>query len=132
MSAPFLSRTAQVTVDFLDAFAQAWNRHDIDALMACMAEDCVFQSWTGPDVCGTRYAGRDAVRAGFMRAWQDFPDAQWRGARHFVAGERGVSEWVFTGTRARDGAAVEVQGCDLFTFENGRIRVKDSWRKYRP
>ena len=121
-----------VTVDYLDAFAQAWNRHDIEALMACMTDDCVFQSWTGPDACGTRYAGRAEVRAGFQKAWQDFPDAQWREARHFVAGDRGVSEWVFTGTRASDGRAVEVRGGDLFTFENGRIRVKDSWRKFRP
>lgn len=121
-----------VTVEFLDAFAQAWNRHDIEALMACMTADCVFEAWTGPDACGTRYEGSEAVRAGFMRAWQDVPDAQWRHAQHFVAGQRGVSEWVFTGTRASDGRAVEVHGCDLFTFAEGRIRVKNSWRKYRP
>jgi ketosteroid isomerase-like protein len=47
-----------------------------------------------------------------------------------VAGDRGVSEWVFTGT-AHDGAAVEVQGCDVFTFRDGLIAVKNSYRKQR-
>jgi ketosteroid isomerase-like protein len=120
-----------VTTAFLDAFAQAWNRHDLDALMTFMTEDCVFQSWMGPDACGTRYVGQVAVRAGFQRAWQDVPDAQWHRAQHLVMGDRGLSEWVFTGTHARDGRAVEVHGCDLFTFHDGRIRIKDSWRKVR-
>ncbi len=50
---------------------------------------------------------------------------------HFVAGARGVSEWTFTGTRASDGQRIEVDGCDIFTFEGDKIRVKDSWRKQR-
>lgn len=124
-------KSAEVTVEFLQSFAEAWNRHDIEALMQCMTDDCVFEAWTGPDVCGTRYEGVDEVRVGFMRAWHDFPDAQWRHAKHFVAGARGVSEWTFTGTRASDGRAVEVHGCDIFTFEGGRIKKKDSWRKLR-
>ena len=120
-----------VTVDHLDAFAQAWNRHDIDALMAFMADDCVFHAWTGPDASGARHIGRDAVRAAYQKAWADFPDAQWTRARHFVSGARGVSEWTFVGTRASDGTRVEVDGCDLFTFQGDKIRVKDSWRKSR-
>lgn len=120
-----------VDVDMLDAFAQAWNRHDIDALMSFMTDDCLFHAWTGPDACGTPYLGREAVRAGFMKAWADYPDAQWTRARHTVSGARGVSEWTFVGTRASDGERVEVDGCDLFTFRGDRIRVKDSWRKLR-
>ena len=42
-----------------------------------------------------------------------------------------MSEWTFTGTRA-DGARVEVHGCDLFTCRNGKIVVKNSYRKNRP
>ena len=118
------------TVD-LQAFADAWNRHDIDAIMAFMTEDCVFEASAGPDVCGTRYAGQESVRAGFAEVWATFPDAQWRNARHFVQGDRGVSEWTFTGTRA-DGSRVEVHGCDLFTFRDGRIALKNSYRKNRP
>ena len=92
--------TTQSTTDVLQAFADAWNRHDVDALMSFMTEDCVFEASAGPDDCGTRYAGREAVRAGFAEVWATFPDAHWGGARHFVCGDRGVSEWTFTGTRA--------------------------------
>jgi steroid delta-isomerase-like uncharacterized protein len=121
----------QVTTELLQAFADAWNRHDADALMQFMTDDCVFESSAGSEVCGTRSAGRDAVRAAFAAVWETFPDAAWRDARHLVWGDRGVSEFTFTGTLA-DGTRVEVHGCDLFTFRDGRIALKDSYRKNRP
>jgi steroid delta-isomerase-like uncharacterized protein len=120
----------EVTVEFLDAFADAWNRHDVDDLMSFMSDDCVFESSAGEDACGTRYEGMDAVRIGYARAWKDFPDARWADARHFVSGNRGVSEWVFSGTQA-DGRRVEVAGCDVFTFRDGKIALKNSYRKNR-
>ena len=120
-----------VTTEDLEAFADAWNRHDVEALLSFMTEDCVFEASAGPDVCGTRYVGREAVRLGFAEVWTVFPDAHWGSARHFVQGNRGVSEWTFTGTRP-DGGRVEVHGCDLFTFRDGKIALKDSYRKNRP
>ena len=120
-----------VSTEFLQAFADAWNRHDVEAILSFMTEDCVFEASAGPEICGTRFAGRDAVRAGFAEVWAVFPDAHWGDARHFVHGDRGVSEWTFTGTRA-DGGRVEVHGCDLFTFRDGRIALKNSYRKNRP
>ena len=122
--------TSEVTTEMLQAFAEAWNRHDLDALMSFMTEDCVFEASAGVDVCGTRFTGRESVRAGFAEVWATFPDARWRDARHFVLEDRGVSEWTFTGTRA-DGTRVEVHGCDLFTFRDGRISLKNSYRKSR-
>jgi steroid delta-isomerase-like uncharacterized protein len=123
--------TSEVTSEMLQDFADAWNRHDVDALMSFMAADCAFEASSGSDVHGTRYVGREAVRAGFAEVWTIFPDAHWGNARHFVLGDRGVSEWVFTGTRA-DGSRVEVHGCDLFTFRGGKIALKNSYRKNRP
>jgi steroid delta-isomerase-like uncharacterized protein len=120
-----------VTIADLQAFADAWNRHDIDALMSFMTTDCVFEASAGPDACGTSHAGGEAVRAAFSDVWKTYPDAQWLAPRHFIAGERGVSEWTFTGTRS-DGARVEVNGCDVFTFREGKIAVKNSYRKNRP
>lgn len=119
-----------VTTEFLQAFADAWNRHDADALMAFMTEDCAFEASAGPDACGERSSGAAAVRAAFAQVWATFPDAHWGDARHFVCGDRGVSQWTFTGTR-RDGSRVEVHGCDLFTFRDGKIALKDSYRKNR-
>ena len=120
----------QVTIEFLQAFADAWNRHDVNALMEFMTHDGVYETSSGLDVYGTRYEGQKAVREGFASVWESFPDAQWLGARHFVVGSRGVSEWTFTGTN-KDGQSVEVDGCDVFTFRDGKILVKNSYRKNR-
>ncbi len=119
-----------MTIEILDAFCAAWNRHDVESLMLFMTDDCVFESSAGPEACGTRYVGRDAVRRGFADAWEAFPDAQWNNARHFWSGDRGLSEWVFTGTRS-DGQQHEVTGCDVFTFRGDKIAVKNSYRKQR-
>jgi steroid delta-isomerase-like uncharacterized protein len=124
-------QSGQVTIEFLKAFADAWNRHDVDSLMSFMTDDCVFESSGGENAGGTRYEGTQAVRKGYSKSWKDFPDAQWNNARHFVHGDRGVSEWIFTGTNA-DGKRSEVAGCDIFTFRDGIILVKNSYRKNRP
>jgi steroid delta-isomerase-like uncharacterized protein len=122
--------TGGVTVERLQAFADAFNRHDSDAIMAFMTEDCVFEASAGDEVCGERHVGADAVREAFTDVWATFADAAWLDARHFVCGNRGVSEWTFTGTRA-DGTRLEVHGCDLFTFRDGKIALKNSYRKNR-
>lgn len=114
----------------MERFADAWNRHDLDALMSMMTDDCVFDASAGPDVEGHRSQGQQAVRAAYAAVFAAFPDAHWADARHFAAGTRGVSEWTFTGTRA-DGTRVAVHGCDLLTFRDGRIAVKNSFRKNR-
>jgi len=124
-------RGTALTAEFLQAFTDAWNRHDIDALMSFMTDDCVFEAVAGPDPWGTRYTGREQVRAGFALAWTTFPDAQWTEGRHFVCGDRGVSEWTFIGSKA-DGTRIHANGCDLFTFRDGRIAVKNAFRKDRP
>lgn len=123
--------SSEITKEVLQAFADAWNRHDVDALMSFMTVDCVFEASAGTEVCGTRYVGAESVRAGFAEVFATFHDAHWGNARHFVCGDRGVSEWVFTGTRT-DGTRVEVYGCDLFTFRDGKIALKNSYRKNRP
>ncbi|MGI9318716.1 MAG: nuclear transport factor 2 family protein [bacterium] len=124
-------QSTEVTIDMLQAFADAWNRHDVDDLMLFMTDDCVFESSAGDEVCGARYEGAVAVRKGYAKAWKDFPDAKWSDASHFIDGNRGVSEWIFSGTHA-DGRRVEVAGCDIFTFRDGKILIKNSYRKNRP
>lgn len=124
-------RDSEITIELLQAFADAWNRHDVDALMTFMTDDCVFEASAGNEASGTLYEGAAAVRKGFAKAWEALPDAHWGGARHFICGNRGVSEWTFTGTQA-DGKRAEVNGCDIFTFRGGKIAVKNSYRKSRP
>lgn len=122
---------ATVTADTLAAFSAAFNRHDANALMGFMTEDCIFDAAAGPEAYGARFVGREAVRAAFEAVFRTFPDAQWGQDRHYVAGERGVSEWVFTGTHA-EGWRIEAEGCDLFEFRDGLIAVKRAFRKERP
>jgi len=120
-----------LTTKDLDAFFEAgWNGHDVDLLMTFMADDCVFESTAGPEVCGTRHVGRERVREAFARVFATFPDARFGAARHFLSGDRGLSEWVFTGTTG-EGRKVEVNGCDVFTFRHGKIAVKSSFSKNR-
>ena len=126
-----MNRSGPITTETLQAFTDAWNRHDVDALMSFMTDDCVFQTAAGPLACGARHVGRDAVRTAFAQAWQNIPDAQRINGQHWVDGDRGVSEWTFTGTKA-DGTRIEADGCDLFTFRDGRIAVKNAFRKDRP
>ena len=115
----------------LDRFADAWNRHDLDALMSMMTDDCVFEASAGPQIDGQRSEGKPAVRAAYSAVFEVFHDAHWANCRHFIAGNRAVSEWTFTGTHT-DGRRVEVNGCDLFTFRDGKIAIKNSFRKNRP
>jgi ketosteroid isomerase-like protein len=131
MTAPPSTERDTQHLELLRAFSEAWNRHDLPALMACMHAECVFDTAAGPQAWGTRHAGPEAVAKAFASAWEAMPDARWNDARHWVAGEQGGSQWRFTGTAA-DGSRTEVDGVDLFTFRDGRILSKNVFRKQRP
>jgi len=120
----------EVNEDFLQSFANAFNAHDIKAIMSHMTNDCVFEASAGPDFDGQKFSGQEQVMKGFEDVFATFPDAQWNNPKHFISGNRGFSEWTFTGTKT-DGTKVEVTGCDLFTFKDGKIAIKDSYRKNR-
>ena len=124
-----MSKTPDIA--FLQAFNKAWNDHDIEALMSFMADDCAFHAVGGPELLGKRFIGREQVREGFELAWKNFPDAAWLDGEHFVSGDRGVSESTFVGTRA-DGMRIEARMVDVFTFRDGKIAVKNAFRKDRP
>ncbi|MBQ4133386.1 MAG: nuclear transport factor 2 family protein [Desulfovibrionaceae bacterium] len=117
-------------LELLEKFAAGWNAHDADVLMECMTPDnCVFYAAAGSGERGAEYHGPEAVRAAFEAVWQKFPDAKWNNPRHFVSGDRGATEWLFTGTSADGSQKSAAYGVDLFEFENGKIRVKDTYRK---
>ena len=80
------SNTATVTTDTLAAFSDAWNRHDIDALMSFMTPDCIFQTAAGPEACGTRHVGTEAGGRAFAAAWGTVADAPWTNGGHLVDG----------------------------------------------
>lgn len=119
------------TIALLDSFAKAFNAHDAGKIMSYMTEDCVFEASAGPDVDGEKFVGKEAVRKAFEDVFRNYPDAKWIDPHHFTSGDRAVTEWTFIGTKA-GGSKVEVTGRDLFTFRNGKIYIKNSYRKNRP
>jgi ketosteroid isomerase-like protein len=121
----------EVTENFLQSFADAFNAHDIKLIMTHMTDDCVFEASAGPDFDGEKFEGQKQVKEAFENVFLTFANAHWGNPRHFIIGNRGFSEWIFTGTKS-DGSKVEVTGCDLFTFKDGKIAIKNSYRKSRP
>ncbi len=119
-----------VTPEFLKDFAAAWNRHDCDDLLNFVTGDAAFETSVGSHAFGDRHQGKAALRAAFPKIWETFPDARWEEATHVVCGDRGFSEWTFRGTD-RTGKSVEVRGVDVFTFRDGKIFRKDTYRKTR-
>ena len=117
-----------VTINFLSQFGAAWNKHDVESIVLMMTPDAVMFMSAGSSTDGRRVNGRSELRAAIADLFATMPDAQWRNASHFVAGDRGVSQWTFTASRA-DGSKIETVGCDVFSFRDGRIAVKDSYRK---
>ena len=85
----------QITVDFLQAFADAFNTHDADKIVSMMTDDCIFQASAGPEVDGEKFVGKENVKKAFQQVFAAFPDAKWANAKHFITGDRGVWEWVF-------------------------------------
>lgn len=122
---------SQLASGDLEALFDAFNRHDVDAVMSYFAEDSVFNTVGGSEACGTRIVGRNAIAEAFSGVWQDMPDAHWNHHGHFVHGDKAVSEWTFTGTN-RSGARIEAEGCDIFTLRGGKIIRKQAFRKNRP
>lgn len=119
--------TEAVLREVLDAF----NRHDLDAIMAHFADDCVFESPRGDQPWGTRFTGLAEVRRGLAARFAGIPDVHYGDDSHFACGRRGVSEWTITGTTT-SGERIEVRGCDLWAFdEEDRVVRKDSYWKLR-
>ena len=112
----------------LKEFLEAFNRHDVDAVMSFFADDCVFDTPRGPLPGGTHLEGKDEVRSGVAARFEGIPDIHYGDDRHWVLGNRGVSEWTITGTDV-NGNRIHVRGCDLFEFVDDKITRKDSYWK---
>ncbi len=128
---PVASET--LILEQLQRLADGFNAHDLDTLMTLFADDCVLEMPRGPEPCGKRHVGRQAVRAALAERFAGLPDVHYADLRHVVAGTIGVSRWTVSGTAA-DGARVQANGCDLYTFDtSARVVNKDSyWKLVEP
>jgi steroid delta-isomerase-like uncharacterized protein len=117
-----------VTVETLQQILEAFNRHDLDAIMAYFSDDCSFDFPRGPEPFGQRFTGKSQVREALAGRFKGVPDVHYGDDRHWVAGEMGVSEWTLTGTTT-SGVSLKVRGCDHWEFRNGKVVRKDSYWK---
>jgi ketosteroid isomerase-like protein len=116
------------SVETLEAITEAFNAHDLDAIMGFFAEDCSLDMPRGPEPWGRRLIGKAAVREGLASRFAGLPDVHYGEGRHWVSGDLGVSEGLLTGT-SPDGRQVRVRGCDHWEFRDGEVVRKDSYWK---
>ena len=123
-----MTTTQAVTVETMQQVMDAFNRHDLDAIMTFFAEDATLDMPRGKDPWGSRMVGKAAVREGLAARFAGIPDVRYSEDRHWVCGDRGASEWLLTGTTTA-GERIAVRGCDLWEFRDGLIARKDSYWK---
>lgn len=114
----------------LAALCEAFNAHDLDSIMEFFADDCVLDMPRGSEPWGARFEGKRRVRDGLATRFEGIPNVHYGNAEHFVDAKAntGISKWTLTGT-TRDGKAIEVRGCDFYTFSKGEVTRKDSYWK---
>jgi cation diffusion facilitator family transporter len=109
----------------VDRFNEAFNRHDVDDVMAAMTDDCVFENTSPPD--GARYEGQAAVRA----AWEGFfaasPTARFDAEDVIVVGDRCVVQWRYTWTDG--GTQSHIRGVDVLRVRDGKVAEKFAYVK---
>ena len=115
----------------VDRYNDAWNRHDVDAIVALHAPDMVFENHTA----GERAEG-DEVRGHIARIFESWPDLAFATRRLYVRDDLVVQEWTASATHARElrrgdlvapasGRRLEWKGLDVIPFADGLVRRKD-------
>lgn len=110
----------------VDRFNDAFNAHDVDAVMAAMTADCVFESTSPP--FGDRHEGQAAVR----KAWEEFfaasPTAHFDAEDVITTGERCVVQWRYT-WQNDDGTQAQIRGVDVIRVRDGKVAEKFAYVK---
>jgi ketosteroid isomerase-like protein len=114
------------TVAAVDAFNEVFNRHDVDAVMAAMTDDCVFESTTPPE--GERHVGQAAVRAAWKAFFESAPTARFDAEDVIATGDRCVVQWRFT-WKNDDGTEGSVRGVDVIRVRDGKVAEKFAYVK---
>jgi len=81
-----------VSVEALEQLLDAFNQHDLDRIMEFFSDDATFDMPRGDQPWGTRFTGKNEVRKGLATRFSGIPDVHYGEDRHWVCGDRGVSE----------------------------------------
>lgn len=114
------------TLEAVNRFNDAFSRHDVDAVMQAMTDDCVFEN-TRPTPDGERIEGAEAVRAFWERFFERSPQARFTTEEMFAAGDRCVVRWRYDWVR--EGTAGHIRGVDVFRIRDGKVAEKLSYVK---
>ena len=98
-------------------FNAAFDRHDVDGVMAAMTNDCVFES-TGPAPDGDIFTGAAAVRTFWEHFFRANPEARFEAEEQFAAGDRCVVRWRY------NWGSGHVRGIDVFRVRDGLVAEK--------
>jgi steroid delta-isomerase-like uncharacterized protein len=118
--------------DFIDRYNDAWNAHDVDAIVEMHTEDSVFENHVTGDV----NVGREQIGAAIRGIFSVFPDLSFEGRRQYVREGLVVQEWTARGTHegtmtrggievAPTGKRVEYKGMDVIPIRDGLVARKD-------
>ena len=111
----------------IERYNEAWNDHDVEAIVALHAPGMTFENHTA----GERVEGGD-VGPHIASIFERWPDLRFSGRRLYVRDGLVVSEWTATATDS-DGRRLEWDGVDVFPFEGGLILRKDVYSSaHRP
>ena len=100
----------------IQRYFDAFNRHDIEGVMACYHEEPVLVSPTGK-----RCVGREEVRRSYEAEFAMFPDGQCDLRVCTGNSGHGVAESFFHGTQAERGR-VEAIGAEVMEIVDGKIK----------
>ena len=121
-----VSMLSDSTVDVVNRFNDAINRHDAAAVAALLTDDTVFEN-TGPAPDGSRIEGKAAVVAFWEKWFVSNPDARFEAEEVVVAGNRCTVRWVYR--KMRDGKPWHLRGIDVFTIRDGKVAAKLAYVK---
>lgn len=113
-------------LEVVQRFNEAFNRHDVDAVMALMSETCVFES-TRPAPDGERVEGHDRIRAFWEQFFAGSPQARFDTEEILAAGDRCVVRWVYSWVK--EGKPGHVRGVDVFRVRDGKVVEKLAYVK---
>jgi steroid delta-isomerase-like uncharacterized protein len=112
--------SADALRELIDRYNEAWNRQDVDAIVAMHTPDLVFHNHTA----GERVEG-EAVRdhiAGIFRNW---PGMTFSSRSLYVRDGLVVQEWTAAGTHAESGRSATWDGMDILPTRDGKFARKD-------
>jgi ketosteroid isomerase-like protein len=116
---------SEATLALVTRFVESVGRRDVDAIMADMTEDAVYENF-GHDVDSGRHEGQTAARAAFEAVFAAYPDCHSDTDDIFAGGNRCCYCWTMRWTEA-DGSEGVSRGTDIFTVRDGKISYKKTY-----